>query len=100
MLKEEFQEKIVPKLKDKIGKGNSYGVPTVTKIVVNTGVGASRDNKEELEKAREELAKILGQAPAFRSARRAVASFGIRGGDVVGAIAQGRAECQSARHHA
>ncbi|NIT03826.1 50S ribosomal protein L5 [Candidatus Saccharibacteria bacterium] len=84
MLKEEFQEKVVPKLKDKIGKGNPYGVPRVTKIIVNMGVGASRENKGDLEKAREELARILGQTPAFRPARRAVASFGIRSGDIVG----------------
>ncbi|GMR19110.1 MAG: 50S ribosomal protein L5 [Patescibacteria group bacterium] len=87
MFKDTYQKEVVPKLKKEIGKGNIHGVPIVTKIVVNIGVGRDKDNQGELEKVREELALILGQTPAFRSAKRAVASFSIRQGDIVGLTA-------------
>lgn len=84
MLKEVYQKEIVPKLKDDVGGGNPYGVPHPEKIVVNMGVGAERDKKEALERAKEDLATITGQTPSFRLAKQAVASFSIRKGDVVG----------------
>ena len=87
MLKDKYQKEIVPKLKKELGKGNIYNVPVITKIVVNMGVGREKDNQADLEKARGELALILGQTPAFRSAKKAVASFGIRQGDIVGLAA-------------
>jgi len=84
MLKEFYQKEVAPKLKDEFVKGNVYSVPTLEKIVVNMGVGEFKENQDELDKASAELAQILGQNPAFRSAKRAVASFSIRRGDVVG----------------
>lgn len=84
MLKEIYQKETAPKLKAELGQGNVYAVPRVTKIVVNIGVGKDRDQKEALEKAKAELALITGQTPSFRSAKKAIASFGIRRGDIVG----------------
>lgn len=84
MLKETYQKEIVPKLKDEIGKGSPYGVPTLVKIVVNSGVGKEKEERESLAKAQEELAAITGQQPSFRSARQAIASFSIKEGDMVG----------------
>lgn len=87
MLKEVYQKEIAPRLKDELGKGNVSGVPTLKKVVVNMGVGEFKDNQAELEKARDEMAQILGQNPSFRFAKRAVASFSIKEGDVVGIAA-------------
>jgi len=84
MLKETYQKEIAPKLQGELGKGNIYAVPRVTKIVVNMGVGKERDQKEVLERAKADLAVITGQTPSFRPAKKAVASFGIRRGDIVG----------------
>lgn len=84
MLKETYQKEVVQKLKNEIGRGNIYGVPTLVKIVVNTGVGREKDQKESLEKAKEEIARITGQMPNLRLAKKAVASFGIRKGEIVG----------------
>ncbi len=84
MIKKIYQTEVVPQLKGELGKGNIYGVPTVVKIVVNMGVGAERGNKESLEKAKEELAKVTGQAPAVRLAKKAVASFNLKKGELVG----------------
>lgn len=84
MLEDFFQKEILPKLKEEIGRGNIYAVPTVVKIVVNMGVGAEKDNREALEKAREELTRITGQVPSVRVAKKAIASFNLKKGDLVG----------------
>lgn len=84
MLKEVYWKKIIPKLKDTVGGGNPYGVPCPVKIVVNMGVGAEKDKKEGLEQAKDNLAVITGQTPSFRLAKKAVASFSIKKGDIVG----------------
>ena len=84
MLKDFYLKEVVPKLKDELGKGNPYGVPRVEKVVLNIGVGREKDNKDSLERAREDLSIIAGQAPSFRLAKKAVASFSIKQGDVVG----------------
>lgn len=87
MLKEVYWKEVVPKLKESIGGGNPYGVPRPEKIVINMGVGAERDKKEALEAAKADLAVIAGQAPSFRLAKQAVASFSIKRGDIVGVAA-------------
>lgn len=84
MLKEKYQKEIAPKMKDEFGKGNVYAVPRVTKIVVNMGVGEDKGQKESLEKAKADLALVTGQTPSFRMAKKAIASFSIRRGDIVG----------------
>lgn len=84
MLKEFYQKEVVPKLKNTIGGGNIHGVPRPKKIVVNMGVGAEKGNKEALKKASDDLAMISGQQPSFRLAKKAVASFSIKKGDIVG----------------
>lgn len=58
------------------------------KIVVNVGVGRARQLSQFEEKIFpaivEELAVITGQKPAPRPAKKAVASFKTRAGDIVG----------------
>ncbi|MFH0806414.1 MAG: 50S ribosomal protein L5 [Candidatus Brennerbacteria bacterium] len=60
----------------------------LAKIVVNVGVGRARSMTQFEEKVLpaivEELATITGQKAAPRSAKKAVASFKTREGDVVG----------------
>lgn len=79
-----YQKEIAPKLKDTIGGGNPYGVPRPEKVVVNMGVGAERSKEESLDRAKADLAIITGQEPSFRLAKKAIASFSIREGDIVG----------------
>lgn len=84
MLKKEYQEAVVPKLKDTLGGGNPYGVSRPKKVVINMGVGADKDKKEALAQAKTDLEAIAGQAPSFRLAKQAVASFSLKKGDTVG----------------
>jgi len=70
-------------LKDELGYTNVMQVPKVTKVVVSTGVGAVKD-KKRLDLILDRLAKLTGQHPSVRGAKKSIATFKIRTGDTAG----------------
>jgi large subunit ribosomal protein L5 len=84
-LKLRYRVEIVPALREQFGYANVMQVPTVTKVVVNMGVGdAARDSKL-IEGAVKDLASITGQKPAITKARKSIAQFKLREGMPIGA---------------
>jgi large subunit ribosomal protein L5 len=84
-LKARYREEVVPALREQFGYANVMQVPTVTKVVVNMGVGdAARDSKL-IEGAVKDLASITGQKPAITKARKSIAQFKLREGMPIGA---------------
>jgi large subunit ribosomal protein L5 len=84
-LRELYQEEIAPVLRERFGYENVMQIPRLEKIVVNMGVGEASQNARALDGAMEDLAKITGQKPQLRRARKSVAGFKIREGMPVGA---------------
>jgi len=78
------QTKTFDALKGELGYTNVMEVPRVTKVVVSTGVGKMNKDKKRLELIVDRLARITGQAPAPRAAKKAIANFKSRVGDIVG----------------
>lgn len=70
-------------LKDAHAYKNAMQAPKVEKIVLSTGVGKIADPKK-IELIQDRLARITGQRPAPRGAKKSIASFKVREGDVVG----------------
>ncbi len=84
-LKEKYRTEIAPQLKKDLGFTNVHQVPTLTKIVVNMGVGeAARDGKL-IDGAIADLALITGQKPQVNLARKSIAQFKLRDGQAIGA---------------
>ncbi len=83
MLKEKYKKIAVPKMKEKFGYKNDMAVPKIVKVVVNTGVGSIKDEKQ-IEVIEKQLALIAGQKPAKRPAKKSIASFKIRQGALAG----------------
>lgn len=83
-LKEKYIKEVVPAFKKEKGIKNVLAVPNITKIVVNSGVGDASKNKDILTNMTEDMAKITGQTPSVRLAKKSVASFSIRDGNPVG----------------
>ena len=77
-LAEEFKKKISPELMQKFKYSNIHQVPKITKIVLNMGVGESKDDSKTLDKAQDELTMIAGQKAIKTSVRKAIAGFKIR----------------------
>jgi large subunit ribosomal protein L5 len=63
---------------------NIHDVPRLKMVVVNVGVGKKREDKTYLAAVKSDLKTICGQAPQERRARKAVAGFAVREGDLVG----------------
>ena len=70
-------------LKGDFGYTSSMQSPRLTKIVVSTGVGSISDKKKR-EMILDRMTKITGQKPAVRSAKKAIATFKVRVGDLAG----------------
>ncbi|PWH07802.1 50S ribosomal protein L5 [Brachybacterium endophyticum] len=84
-LKSTYSETIKPQLTEQFGYENVMLVPSLTKIVVNMGVGdAARDSKV-IDGAIRDLATITGQKPQVTKARKSIAQFKLREGMPIGA---------------
>lgn len=83
-LKEKYLKEVVPELQKEFGIKNKMAVPTITKVVVNAGVGAALKNKDILNKMQDDMTAICGQRPSVRQARLSVASFSLREGAPIG----------------
>ena len=81
-----YRDEIHPKLKDEFSYANPHQVPTVSKVVVNVGLGEATQNPKLLERAQEELSQITGQKAIVRRARKSVANFKLREGQPIGAM--------------
>ena len=81
-IKEKHKE-IFAQLKDQFGLSNTMEAPKIEKVVVSTGTGSIAD-KDKLALIEDRLQKITGQKASPRGARKSIASFKIREGDVVG----------------
>ncbi len=76
--------KIYSALKKDLNIDNIQAVPRVHKVVLNVGVGKNRDNKQFTDAVVRDLAAISGQHPRERRARKAIAGFNVRQGNLVG----------------
>ena len=84
-LRDRYREEVAPALKERFGYENVMQIPRLEKIVVNMGVGEAAQNSRALDGAMDDLARITGQKPQLRRARKSVAGFKIREGMPVGA---------------
>ncbi len=83
-LQELYRKEIIPQLMQSFKIKNKFAVPSLTKIVVNMGVGEGVQDIKILEKSMDELATITGQKPILKRAKKAIANFGIREGHPIG----------------
>jgi large subunit ribosomal protein L5 len=86
-LKVRYREEIAGKMREQFGYANVMQVPTLTKIVVNMGVGDAAKDAKLIEGAIRDLAAITGQKPAVNRARKSIAQFKLREGMPIGAHA-------------
>ena len=91
-LLERYRSEIVGQLRTEFSYKSVSQVPRIEKIVVNMGLGEAAANPKILEKATQELALITGQKAAIRRARKSVANFKLREGQVIGATVTLRGE--------
>jgi large subunit ribosomal protein L5 len=84
-LKERYRHEIAPALREEFRYTNVMKIPTVTKIVVNMGVGEAARDAKLIDGALRDLTLITGQKPAVARARKSIAQFKLREGMPIGA---------------
>jgi len=84
-LRERYRHEVREELQRTLGLDNVMQVPTLTKIVVNMGVGDAITDAKAIEGAMRDLATITGQQPKLTRARKSIAGFKLRQGMPIGA---------------
>jgi large subunit ribosomal protein L5 len=79
-LKEKYQKDVVPALTKEFGYKNVMAVPKIDKVVVNMGLGEATSNVKLVDTGADELARITGQRPVTRRAKKSIAAFKVRKG--------------------
>ena len=84
ILREQYQNEIVPALMKKFEYKSVMQVPKLEKIVINIGLGDTKDNPKALDNAIADLTAITGQKPVVTRAKKSIAAFKLREGANVG----------------
>jgi len=85
-LKERYQTDVVPALKKEFGYTNIMAVPKVQKVVINMGLGEATSNAKLVDTGADELARITGQKAMTRRAKKSIAQFKVRKGQLIGTM--------------
>ena len=84
MLKEKYEKEVVPLLMKKFNYKSVMQVPKLEKVVINMGLGETKDNPKALDNAMNDLSLIAGQRPMITKAKKSIAAFKLREGAKIG----------------
>jgi large subunit ribosomal protein L5 len=84
-LKRRYREELRQQLAEQLELTNVMEIPTLTKIVVNVGLGEAVNDSKALDGTMRDLAIITGQKPRVNLARKSIAGFKLREGVPIGA---------------
>ena len=79
-LREQYEKEVVPALMKKFEYKSVMQVPKLEKIVINIGLGDTKDNPKSLDNAISDLTQITGQKPIITKAKKSIAAFKLREG--------------------
>jgi large subunit ribosomal protein L5 len=83
-LKEKYNNEVRPALVTQFGYSSVMAAPRIEKIVVNEGLGDSKEDSKAIDKAAKELAFITLQKPIITKAKKSISNFKLRAGMPVG----------------
>ena len=79
-LKDKYVKDVVPQLRKEFGYTSIMAVPKIEKVVVNMGLGEATSNAKIVDTGADEIARITGQKPVTRRAKKSIAAFKVRKG--------------------
>ena len=79
-LRDKYQKDVIPALQKEFGYKNVMAVPRIQKVVVNMGLGEATSNAKLVDVGADELARVTGQKPVTRRAKKSIAAFKVRKG--------------------
>ncbi len=83
-LRAHFEEVIRPELIKQFGYKNRMQVPTITKVVLNMGIGEGVADRKKVDSAAADLSQIAGQKAVITMSRKSIATYKLRDGQAIG----------------
>ncbi|MEI8360891.1 MAG: 50S ribosomal protein L5 [bacterium] len=83
-LQEKYKKEIAPALKEKFAFKNVMEIPKLTQVVLNVGIGRHTKEQAYADNVVKNLTAITGQKPVLTKAKKSIASFKVREGQVIG----------------
>ena len=83
-MKTYYKETVAPALFKKFGYKSVMQVPKLDKIVVNVGCGEAKDDQKKIDAIMADISQITGQKPIVCRAKKAIANFKLREGNIIG----------------
>ncbi|NCF75123.1 MAG: 50S ribosomal protein L5 [Xanthomonadaceae bacterium] len=83
-LKDKYNKKIIPELKERFNYKNNLECPKLVKAVINVGLGSGLKDTKYIESVEKNLMAITGQMPIKNKAKKSISGFKIREGMTVG----------------
>ena len=83
-LMDDYKNRIVPQLQEKLGRKNVHSIPRLQKIVISMGVGEAVNDRKRLDQAAEQLTQLAGQKAQICRAKKSVSGFRLREGQPIG----------------
>ena len=77
-LREQYVKEVIPAMMKKFEYKSVMQVPKLDKIVINIGLGDTKENPKALENAVNDLVQITGQKPMITKAKKSIAAFKLR----------------------
>jgi large subunit ribosomal protein L5 len=84
-LKERYKNEVAAQLQKEFNFANKMQIPSLTKVIVNMGVGEAAKDSKLIEGAIRDLTTITGQKPLVTKAKKSIANFKLREGQPIGA---------------
>jgi len=84
-LQKQYQDEMVPKLKEQFEYSSVMQVPQILKISINQGLGKAIADKKIIEQAIDEMSRIAGQKAVATYSTKDVSNFKLRKGMPIGA---------------
>ena len=85
-LREHYNTKVIPSLKQDFGYKNPMAVPKIEKVSINIGLGEATGNSKLMDSAVNELNAISGQKAVVTKAKKSIAAFKLREGMAIGCM--------------
>ena len=83
-LREQYINEVIPAMMKKFNYTSVMQVPKLEKVVINMGLGETKDNPKALDNAMNDLSIITGQKPIVTKAKKSIAAFKLREGAKIG----------------
>ena len=83
-MKTYYKETVAPALFKKFGYKSVMETPKLNKIVINVGCGEAKDDQKKIDAIMSDLSQITGQKPVICRAKKAIANFKLREGNIIG----------------